>query len=202
MLISAGIYDNGIVSQRASYPFYRPDTFTIQNAVPGQVYVHHPVYHYFANTQHGILQNFNNSTGFDYMTLGNEDADSLSGQPWHCGQIAMGTNDTTTLALQHSGDIITSNGRQAYVELNFKKSNTNELMPIDVGLLVTDPVGTNYYTLITLIPQTYWKKTYLNFSNTVGNNAGASFQIYFAVYKNAGTTGTVYVDNVKMLYFN
>jgi hypothetical protein len=202
MLVSAGIYDNGIVSQRASYPFYRPDTFTIQNAVPGQVYVHHPVYHYFANTQHGILQNFNNSTGFDYMTLGNEDADSLSGQPWHCGQIAMGVNDTTTLALQHSGDIITSNGRQAYVELNFKKSNTNELMPIDVGLLVTDPVGTNYYTLITLIPQTYWKKTYLNFSNTVGNNAGASFQIYFAVYKNAGTTGTVYVDNVKMLYFN
>ncbi|MCW3125861.1 MAG: hypothetical protein JWO03_1519 [Bacteroidetes bacterium] len=204
ILISAGIYDNGIISSRASYPFYRSDTFTIHNAVPGQVYTRHPVYHYFANTQHGILENFNSSTSFDsHMSISNEDADSLPGLPLHSGQIVMGTNDTMTVCLQANGTTVNTNGREAYVEMNFKKSNTNENMPFDVGLAATDGTGTiSYYPLITIFPQTSWKKTYLNFSSFIGNNAGSSFKIYYVVYKNPGITGTVYFDNVKLLYFN
>lgn len=204
MLVSAGIYDNGIISARAEYPFYRPDTFTIQNAIPGHVYVHHPVFHYFGNVQHGILQDFNSSTGFDaQMSISNEDADSITGRPWHSGQIVMGVNDTQKIAVQANADLIQTNGRQAYIEMNFKKSNTSEYMPFDVGIEAISSTGSlSYYTLITIFPDTKWKKTYLNFSTFIGNNQGSTFKIYFVGYKNPGTTGTIYIDNLKLLYLN
>ena len=202
ILVSGGIYDNGIISSRASYPFYESDTFTIHNATPGQLYHFHPVYHYFPSTQFAVKQDFTNSAGFSNMTLSNPDADSSVYEGLHSGLIAMGTADTVVYSL-YPGVAITTNGREAYLEMNFKKSNTSETMPFDVGLRATSSTGSiTDFPLITIFPQLYWKKTYLNFSTFVGNNQGSTFQIYIIVYKNPGTTGSVYFDNVKLLYFN
>ena len=67
--LSAGIYDNGIVNIPAQYPFYNPDTFTIHNAIPGQVYHHHPVYSYVAGTQFAVIEGFDNSNNFTNVTV-------------------------------------------------------------------------------------------------------------------------------------
>ena len=56
--ISAGVWDNGIVNAPVQYPFYKPDTFTIYNAVPGHVYHHKPVYDYFSNTNVALNADF------------------------------------------------------------------------------------------------------------------------------------------------
>jgi hypothetical protein len=203
VLVSAGIYDNGIVSSRAAYPFYKSDTFTIPNAIAGQTYTYHPVYHYFPNTQFGINDPFENFVGFTNMTLSTRDADSSVYEGAHSGKITMGLNDTLITSIMTNTPTINTNGRDAYVEMNFKKGPGNDTLAFDVGIRATDAQGDiNDYTLITIFPQTYWKKTYLNFSYWLGTNLNSTFQIYFTVYKNPGVTDAVYFDNVKLLYFN
>lgn len=204
MIISGGVYKNGIVSQRIEYPFWRPDTFTIVNPVGGQVYTHHPVYHYYADVQHGILQDFNAGTGFDTtmkLTPG-IDADSISGRVWQCGTIAMSGSDSLKGTIQSSGDAILTNGRQAFLEFNFKQSGTSQAVSFDVGLQGVTSTGlTTNNTVLTIFPTQSWKKTYIDFSTFIGNNYGSTFRVYFIGYNSSGAPVNFYFDDVKLLYF-
>jgi hypothetical protein len=56
----------------------------------------------------------------------------------------MGTADTVVYSMYTPGVAITTNGREAYLEMNFKKSNTSETMPFDVGLRATSSTGTDH----------------------------------------------------------
>ena len=200
-IISAGILDNGLVDARVQYPFYRPDTFTIGTAIPGHVYVHHPVYHYFARTHIALNENFEGGSSFTGLSRTNYSTDSAVYEGAHSGAILMGVNDTTNFATQLSPVTITTNGRQAYVELNYKSD-----VYFDVGIRETTGTGTSAtitdIPVITLSPRSYWNKTYLNLSTAIGSYQGAGFQLYFISYKLPGTTGKLYLDNIKLLYFN
>ncbi|MBS1617606.1 MAG: hypothetical protein JST76_03760 [Bacteroidetes bacterium] len=196
MLVSGGIYDNGIISSRAEYPFYKPDTFTIYGAVAGQTYTHNPQYHYFEQTKFAIKQDFEQATGFDNMTITND------GYEGKGGVISMGLSDTVTLSFQTDTPVINTNGRQAYVEMNYHMSDSVS-MRCKVGVAAINSAGiTTYYTLSDLNPTGHWKKIYFNFSQWIGQNAGSKFQVYFSVSKDVGHSGSMYVDNVKLLYFD
>ena len=204
MIVSGGIYQNGIISQRAEYPFWRPDTFTIANPQAGQVYVHHPVYHYYSDVQHGILQDFNNATSFDTSMhlVSGIDADSLPARIWGCGAISLSATDSIKGSLQSAGDAILTNGRQAYLEFNFKQSGTSGAVSFDVGLRGTTSTGlVTDNTVLTIFPTNYWKKTYIDFSTFIGNNYGSTFKVYFVGYNASGAPVDFYFDDVKLLYF-
>lgn len=203
MIVSGGVYKNGIVSQRADYPFWRPDTFTVANPQAGQVYRHHPVYHYYSDVQHGLLDDFNAGTQFDSaMTVVPDiDADSLSGRVWQCGALVLGANDSIKGTIQRIGSTIVTNGREAYVEFNFKQSGTSQAVSFDVGLQSVSSTGyTTNNTILTIFPTNYWKKTYLDFSNFVGSNTGSTFYVYFVGYNTSGAPVNFYFDDVKLLY--
>ncbi len=205
MIVSGGVYQNGIVSQRAEYPFWRPDTFTIANPQAGQVYVHHPVYHYYADMKHGILQDFNSGTGFDTaMHLRNGlDVDSISGRVWQCGVLSLNATDSVKGTAQSTGDAILTNGRQAYLEFNFKQSGTSQAVSFDVGMRAITSTGLiTDNTILTIFPTQNWKKTYLDFSTFIGNNYGSTFKVYFVGYNTSGAPVDFYFDDVKLLYFN
>ena len=194
ILLSAGIYDNGIISSRAVYPFYRPDTFTLHHVTAGQTYTYHPVYHYFANTKFALQQDFEVSKGFTNLV---QDANGYEGK---CGAITLQAQDTVILSEQGNGKVINTNGREAYVEMNYRMSS--DKLYCKVGLEIISHGVMSYYTLIDLKPTSEWKKVYLNFSNTIGNNRDCEFRIFFAPSKDAGQEATMYVDNVKLLYFD
>ncbi|MBS1617605.1 MAG: hypothetical protein JST76_03755 [Bacteroidetes bacterium] len=206
MIVSGGIYENGVISQRAEYPFWRPDTFTISDPVGGAVYVHHPVYHYYADVKHSILSDFNSSTGFDTAMhlVSGIDADSLAGRVWQCGVISLGATDSVKGSLETltAADLILTNGRQAYLEFNFKQSGTSQAVSFDVGLRGTTTTGVvTDNTVLTIFPANYWKKTYIDFSTFIGNNYGSNFQVYFVGYNSSGAPVDFYFDDVKLLYF-
>ena len=202
-IFSAGILDNGTVDARAEYPFYRPDTFTIYNAIPGHTYVHHPVYHYFTRTNVALNETFEGiASSFSGLALTNITADSAVFEGNHSSTIAMGVNDTVKFATQNApGSTITTNGRQAYLELNYKSG-----LLFDIGIRETTGTGSAAtYTdipLVTLLPQAHWHKSYINLSNAIGSYPGASFQLYFIAYNTLGSTGNLYLDNIMILYFN
>jgi hypothetical protein len=204
--ISAGIHDNGIINAPAQYPFYNPDTFTIYNAIPGHVYHHHPVYSYVAGTQFAVIEGFDNSNNFKNVTVMRNTADSSVYEGLGSGGIIIPSGSDSILAYQTVPVQINTNGRQAYVELNYKMNNQNVFC--DVGVIATKYSGGSvteqtYYPKITLVPsKPYWNKIYLNFNTEVGSNPNYYFQVYFLASHTQGQQDTMFIDNVKLLYLH
>ena len=208
ILISGGIYDNGIINTRVSYPFYKPDTFTIPNAIPGHVYHHKPVYHYFASTQVALNSTFEGNNDFDSkMTLISNAHIAFEGA--RCGAIIMHPADSTITTIQSQPMAINTQGGAAYIELNYR----NPAIYFDVYLRATNydnfgnVISQTDYPKLTIGLHPEWSKTYLNFSNEAGYNPGADFQIIFVTYRlptinTTNTTDSVLLDNIKFLYFN
>lgn len=200
--ISAGIYDNGIVSTPVQYPFYAPDTFTIPNAIPGHVYHHHPVYSYYAFTQVALNADFEASGNpFTNVTFMTNLSDGSVFQGTRSGGIIVSDTAASITAYQTLPVAINTNGRQAYVELNYRANNPNVFC--EVGVIATlSSAGTTYLPKITLTPKGYWNKIYLDFNNEIGGNPTSFFQVYFTVYHSQGVQDTMFIDNVKLLYFH
>ena len=206
--VSAGIYDNGVVNAPVEYPFYAPDTFTIQNALPGHVYHHKPTYNYYSYTQTALIDGFDNGTKFSNMTILTNRADSDVYEGLGSGGIVLSPSVDSLTATQTTGVVITTNGRQAYMELNYRLPNVNTLL--DVGVIATEPTTgatTVFDKLILTNPVGVWNKVYINFNTEIGANPGLSYQVYLTGYHqiNSSHTGpqdTVFVDNVKLLYFH
>ena len=200
--LSAGIYDNGVVNAPVEYPFYAPDTFTIQNALPGHVYHHKPTYTYYSFTQVGVLEPFDNDNQFTNITP--EAYDVYEGL--RSGGIVLPSNADSVTATQINGVVITTNGRPAYMELNYKLPNANTLLDVGViGTLYTagQPTQTTVFDkLILTNPIGIWNKVYINFNNEIGANPGLTFQIYLTGFHSIGQNDTVLVDNIKLLYFH
>lgn len=211
--ISAGIYDNGIVNAPIQYPFYAPDTFTIQNATPGHVYHHKPVYSYYAFTQVGVNETFDTDDGFSNINPLTSTLDSNVYEGLRSGGLIIPATADSITALQTTGMSIVTNGRQAYLEFNYRLNSSNVLC--DVGIIGTVTAGgqvtqqQTFDKIVLTAPIGIWNKAYLNFNNEIGTfNADApsgsnvTFQIYFTGYHTAGRADTVFLDNVKLLYFH
>jgi len=215
--ISAGIYDNGIVSAPVQYPFYAPDTFTIHNAIPGHVYHHHPVYYYYAYTQVALNASFEGTNPFTNVTIlpvgvGNNPALGI-----HCGGIILGPNVDSVVALESTPVPIVTNGRQAYLEFDFLANNPNVFCDVGINGTITTIGGTVTSTgqddIKVVTAQGIWVKQYFDCSNWIGTFASgtgtgsdstATFQVYFNVNHLTGTgvQDTFFIDNVKLLYFH
>lgn len=207
--ISAGIWDNGTVAAPVQYPFFRPDTFTILNAVPGHAYHHKPVYHYFAYTLNALNADFETTNLFTNLSRWTDRQENNVFEGAGSGAILLPASDSFIKAYQTIPVPVITNGRPAYVEINYKISNPNMLM--EVGLTATNYSGgsasaTDYSNVYLQGKDNLWRKAYLNFSNEIGTaNAQSNNQTYFQVYLKAYHDGkqpdTVFVDNVKLLYF-
>jgi hypothetical protein len=207
--ISAGIYDNGIVNAPVQYPFYKPDIFTIANAIPGHIYHHKPVYTYIQGTQVAVVETFDADNQFTNVTpiINSSSSDSNVYEGFRSGGIILpSTTDSVTAYLTHPVQINT-NGRQAYVELNYKMNNPNVFC--EVGIMATayssgSITDQQYFPKVELTPsKPYWNKIYLDFNTEIGSNHNYYFQIFFIANHPINTQqDTMFIDNVKLLYFN
>jgi hypothetical protein len=199
--VSAGIHDYGIVSIPVQYPFYAPDTFTLANAIPGHIYHHHPVYSYFSYTQVGLNADFELTNPFTHATILPLPSGSNTALGLKCGGIIIPATTDSITAFQTTPIQINTNGRQAYVEMDFKMNNPNVFC--DVGIIATLYSGTTItettvYDKEELPPLPNWTKIYIDFNNEIGGSPNYYFQIYFAVHHLAGVQDTMFIDNVKL----
>jgi hypothetical protein len=201
--LNAGIYDNGIVNAPAKYPFYFPDTFTIYNAIPGHVYHHKPVYTYVPYTQVGLNETFDDNTSkFSDITILTNTADSSVYEGLRSGGIVLPSGVDSVIALQTVPMLINTGGREAYLEMNYKLNNPNT--QCDVSLVITYP-STGAQTIVDKLfitnPIGQWNKVYVNFDSEIGSNPTYDFQIQLTGFHTRGQQDTVYLDNIKLLYF-
>jgi hypothetical protein len=204
--LSGGIYEDGTVNLPTQYEFYAPDTFTIYNAIPGHVYHHKPVYYYYSFTKVALNADFESGNPFTNVTTVSNTADSNVYEGLRSGAIILSSTADSIAAYLTVPIQITTNGRnQSYMEMNYKLSSGN--VGCDIGLTanlisggqVTQQNVDDLYFLSN--PIGVWNKIYFNLDNFVGTSSGDYFQIYMTAYHAPGQQDTVFIDNVKLLYF-
>jgi hypothetical protein len=200
--IRAGIIDNGINNTRAPYPFYTPYNRTI-NLQPERVDTIVPVFTY-PPTGMGIsfIEDFESSKLiFDKSATAN------------IGYTR--TNDPTEIfegkfaakaELMENGDFfeITSKdfyqfsaGKSVYLEMNYK---TDDILSI--GYYVVSTSGTQQKSVLNLFPTDEWKKIYINFGNEINfDPINSSYKVYIGAQHYKDEPAKIYLDNIKLLYF-
>ena len=123
-IVNAGVWESGQQEVRVPYPFYAPDTFTI-DATPGQKYFHHPVFSYLPAATITCQENFENGTVYDSMHLVfSPDTNVRYGT--RCGAITLTATDSDIVSTVlnpslTSGTAFTvSTGQEAWLELDYK----------------------------------------------------------------------------------
>jgi hypothetical protein len=219
MTLSPGILDNGLYYSRVIYALMKPDTFTIHHAVPGHTYYHHPRYSYLDSVQVGVIEDFERSTSqFDGLQTIHSGAtlDSVVFEGTGTGIVFLNNvADTTALPhppipidggyqdttiLLHTPIPIKANGREVYLEMNYRLS----VAEVEVGIMtVISGVQSNKIAKIVLEPADHWIKIYINLSSLIGNNPADSYYIYLNPFKPVNTPkGFFAVDNIKLLYLH
>lgn len=203
--IIAGIRKNGITDDRIQYPFYATWEQQVQ-LVPEQTLVLTPLFHYYDNLTYW-LDDFDNGQRFDTVTASTA---AISLVPSDSTLIGQGLqNGRITLDPEHSlyrgvssGDAFTNPGSSAFLEIDYR-SDTRLL----VGVYFTyfgDSVFTPYvYALPTKradgsMP---WNKIYVDLAEPWNVPGALDKRIYLrAELENGALSGTIEVDNIKLVY--
>ncbi len=202
--IDAGIRDNGISASPVIYPYYDRYTTTV-DLVEGEIVSIQPTVTYLDNLSFLLLEDFEDGHFINDDRDANtntqivlSEVDAFEGQS---GVIHLDTdNPIVEVATSISFEDIPTTGAVAiYLELNYK---TN--IPFGIGVIGLDISGLEevYYShgLNTIDS---WNKVYINLTEVISNSRLESYQIGFAAQLPDGTsTGTIQLDNVKLLHFN
>lgn len=196
-LINAGIKQSGQSGIRVTYPFYLPDTFTI-DAQPGSTYTYTPTFRYAAGTRYPFkVEDFEFSNNYDSMQVySGPEVDSIWGE-FKCGMLEVTANDSTKLAGQNfSYDL--PEGLEVWLEVSYKAE-----VPFWIGYYGRINTTTFRNDVLFVNPRSTWNKLYIKLSESVGNLRADDYRLFFEALKPANDAdgGRVYLDNIKIVHF-
>lgn len=199
LLLSAGILDNGIAATRAIYPFYFPDTLTLDLEAK-KIYSLTPHFTYRTATKFSFIEDFEAGNIFSLITgdtglvrtssAGNVFEGNYSGYIYLDADHPVYEGRTTS-------SFVIERGSPVYVELNYKCDQQFE-----IGLYGNTSLGvvSNYKWNIN--PKDTWNKIYLNMGQDVTDLDASSLQIQIrAVFDTSNSSSHIYLDNVKLVNF-
>jgi hypothetical protein len=200
-IVNAGIKESGQSGVRVTYPFYRPDTFTL-NVQRGQTYIHHPVFSYRQGSLFTFVDDFDSGNGFSVSSgkVGVITAPDPNINPAFGGFRCLYLNTDVDSAVE-TGTIQAYDlpeGQEIWLEIDYKAE-----VPFNVGfygLYNSGSVAKVFAMFVT--QQTEWKKVYVKLSLLVGQTRADTYRIYFEALRPYGSGGgKVYIDNVKLVHF-
>lgn len=192
MILTPGIYQSGQSGVRVNYPFYAPDTFTLQ-AERGQSYKRTPVFHYIKATKVAFFDNFEIGNNFTGMGISNDSAHYGT----RCGIITVTAADSNKVAVQTTSVTLPA-GQEIWLEVDYKSD-----VPFWVGYQGHFPGSAvvSTYQVLFVNARSSWNKLYVKLSESVAASLASTYNIYFEALRPYGSTGgTVYIDNVKLLH--
>lgn len=200
LVISAGILDNGISATHAIYPFYYPDTLTI-NLEEKKIYPLTPHFTYRSVTKFSFIEDFeagnilSQISGDSNLIRTNETNNVFEGN--YSGYIFLDSAHNVYEGRTSNGYVIPK-GSPVYLELNYKCDQAFE-----VGLYGTaTSVGnlSEYKWIIN--PKENWNKIYLDMTKDVNDLNADLIQVQFrAVFDGANPSSHIYLDNIKLVNY-
>lgn len=198
-IISPGILDNGSSETRTVYPFYYPDTLTL-NLVPKEIYHINPVIKYRPATVFRFIEDF--EVGRVFVKLSGDTNMIVTGKPSEVfegngsGKIFL---DATHRAYEGTTSFSynLSNADPSYIEVDYKCD-----IPFKFGIETTNSSGSNTLYNWIINPKSDWNKLYLNLTDAVQLLGKGEYRILiYTELPRDKSEGTIYLDNIKLLTF-
>ena len=200
--IRAGIIDNGISNTRAPYPFYTPYNIKL-NLTPEVIDTIIPVFTY-PPTGMGIsfIEDFESSKLiFDKSsnanigyTRTNDPAEIFEGKFSSKSEL-LENGDFFEITTKDFYNF--SAGKSVYLEMNYKTD-----IILSIGYYVVSSTHTQQKSVLNLFPTDEWKKIYINFGNEINfDPINSSYKVYIGAQQYQDETSKIYLDNIKLLYF-
>ena len=195
------IRNNGIAANPVQYPFYAPLDFNYE-FMPGES---RQLDLEFSYDDMAKVINVGDFESFNALALGfdnNPDIEFIRSAETEfgnfCGKITVDQNNLsfqkTTFSRILRSEVIQGS---IFLEMDYR----NEI-PFSLGILLfrEDGLIVPFYKLV-LTEQEEWNKIYLELSNELADNQTAEFSVLVGTPPGNSNTGSVWVDNIKILHF-
>jgi hypothetical protein len=205
LTIYAGIMDNGMLSGRATYPFFNSYVKDV-NLQRTLIDTLRPAVSYNSQiTRFSFVEDFEDpGTLFRFSaksTVDTLEKEYREGYVFHgnfSGRFRMNSTKAHLEAESTAEYEFINRGTPIYLEMNFKTD-----VPVNIGLY-----GRNVFTdavtvlpKIALYPTTEWKKIYINLTEDIALVTQAKFRLYMVADHDASKTeSNVWIDDVKLIY--
>lgn len=199
LVISAGIMDNGISATRVIYPFYFPDTMTI-DLEEKQIYPLTPQFSYRTPTIFSFIEDFEAGNLFGVVTgdsgMKRINDESLVFEGSYSAYIYLDAQ-TPVYEGRTATSFSIKKGVPVYLELNYRCDQAFE-----VGLYGSSNLGNVSLYKWNINPKEVWNKIYLNMGEDVKDIDSDELQVQIrAVFDGANTASHIYLDNIKLVNF-
>jgi hypothetical protein len=200
--LAPGVRVNGVSGAARQYPYF--DFYTIEREfTSGEEVEVVPRFEYFDIVEVGFDEGFEISNNFAIDLDGNvnttilrDDGDARLGT--HSGRIAVTSEDSemqVSNLTRLNANLL--DGPNAYLELDYKGD-----IPLLVGYITYGNfIDGDFKVLVTESEE--WKKLYIDLSQELTAGGVEEYQIQLGTSLDglAATSGTIYVDNVRLLHF-
>jgi hypothetical protein len=204
VVLKAGIKENGIAATRLWYPFYKyyaADYLFSEKTID----TIRPVIKYLDEGYTIRLNENFESTDilFDKTVVSNIEIKKTNNPSLVCeGKYSLAvklTKNGDLFEIESSKQYDLPRAKAIFLELNFK---TN--IGLKVGYYAINTGETVQHLVMTLNPTDKWKKIYVNLGTDIDQEATQNYiKLFFGALKNTdGDTSIIYMDNIKLLYFN
>ena len=202
--IRAGIKLNGITASRVFYPFYDFYSQEIDLKLT-KIDTLKPAVNYFSSAIFAWKEDFEDS-GFKIEKLsGSDTAITLINDPSlvfegnSCGAIFLDENKKIFKGSSLSSTPLNlpKGGFPVFLEMNYKNNQR-----FHVGIIAVHPSYKSEVVVLTLNPSENWNKIYINLTNDVSNNVGATgyYLFLYAEKESSVSYPAIYLDNLKIIH--
>jgi hypothetical protein len=206
--IDAGISNTGQDNSRLIYPFVASYIQT-KDLKPGVIDTIKPVFKYLAGTGFKFIEDFDRITRtFEFNSLYYKTGDTILAvndkNSWRagnfCGKVEMTADQDLIQLVTKEEYTLDGAGAPAFIEIDYKSN-----LPLDIGYYYIDPVTatkSSNNSVVGTYPNTEWKKLYVDLTGEItSRRAGTKYIIYIAVYNPDKIATSIYIDNIKLVYF-
>lgn len=200
--LSPGVKENGISATRKIYPFYQPFDTVVEFRKEAVLQLE-PRYTYREDTKFEFVEGFEGTSWkFEPTSTNNAEIDTAGKQETlpdnggeHCLKVKL-TNVRPDFAIMSPVIPNLRQGKAAWMEIDFKSDVLVEVTIINL----TSGERMDYLTLNITKD---WNKVYINFTDFAARfGTGSRYRIFFfAKNNNTLETEYIYMDNIKLLYF-
>lgn len=203
----AGIKMNGINETRVAYDFLKIITQNVKLQHDSVSVVHHLKFTYADNVVFAWAENFEqynlslDSTSRSEVNFSRVALPELATVfPYELNEYAAKvviTDETSLFECQsHDALKLPNNGKQAFLELNYKSNNH-----FTVGIVAIGAVE-KQHAILGVNPSKTWNKIYINLTSALSSNSDASkFRIFFTASKTTDEPqAEIYLDNIKVIH--
>lgn len=201
IVLRPGVLSNGQFDVHIVYPFYT-EFRTTNTFVAAEIDSFLPAFTYNANARFAFIEGFDGVGTLLGADLDNNPATNVAittetAMEGPLGKIFVNTANPVCRAGTSQRFPLPTDNQPVFLELNYRCD-----IPFTVGITAHGGAAFENIDKLTLVAKGDWNKVYVEFTPEVSLYDAAEYSIYFtAILPNGSTEGNVWLDNIKLVYF-